>query len=93
MFTNNKETDGFLLFVTVFIVARLGVLLKKSEKISPKVFCAELFIALAMAFGAWHLGLMQGMSYSQTVVYGIFGALGHIHIIKFVAQQAFKKGV
>ncbi len=93
MFTDNKETNGFLLFVAVFIIARLGVLLKKSEKISPKVFCAELFIALALAFGAWHLGLMQGMSYSQTVVYGIFGALGHIHIIKFVAQKKKKKGV
>ncbi|WP_322805311.1 hypothetical protein SO574_23270 (plasmid) [Vibrio alfacsensis] len=92
MFTNDKETNGFLLFVAVFIIARLGVMLKKSEKISPKIFFAELFIALAMAFGAWHLGLMQGMTYSQTVVYGIFGALGHVHIIKFIAQQTFKKG-
>ena len=33
MFTDNKETNGFLLFVAVFIIARLGVLLKKSEKI------------------------------------------------------------
>ncbi len=93
MFTNDKETNGFLLFVAVFITARLGVLLKESEKISLKVFCAELLIAMAMAFGAWHFGLMQGMSYSQTVVYGIFGALGHVHLIKFVVQQAFKKGV
>lgn len=92
MFTNDKETNGFLLFVAVFIIARLGVMLKKSEKISPKIFFAELFIALAMAFGAWHLGLMQGMTYSQTVVYGIFGALGHVHIIKFIAQQTFKRG-
>ncbi|KZX63846.1 hypothetical protein JC606_17895 [Vibrio sp. IB15] len=91
MFSYNKETDGFLLFVVVFIVARLGVFLKKAEKISPQVFIAELFIALALAFGSWHLGLMQGMSYSQTVVYGVFGALGHIHIIKFITQQVFKR--
>ncbi|WP_145993874.1 MULTISPECIES: hypothetical protein [Vibrio harveyi group] len=91
MFTDNKETNGFLMFVFVFIIARLGLLLKKSEKISPKVFFAEFFIALALAFASWHLGLMQGMSYSQTAVYGIFGALGHIHIIKFTFQQVSKK--
>ncbi|GLT16275.1 MULTISPECIES: hypothetical protein [Vibrio] len=93
MLTNDEETNGFWLFVAVFIIARLGVMLKKSEKISPKIFFAEVFIALAMAFGAWHLGLMQGMTYSQIVVYGLFGALGHVHIIRFTVQQAFRKDV
>ncbi|EHZ7344534.1 hypothetical protein J0J26_20585 [Vibrio vulnificus] len=92
MLTNDKETSSALLFVSIFIIARLGVLLKSAEKIPPKLFIGEVLIAIALAFASWHFGLMQGMSFSQTVVYGVGASLGHIHIFKFIAQQTVKRG-
>ncbi|MBV7264333.1 hypothetical protein KCG43_20180 [Photobacterium sp. WH24] len=93
MFSNDKETNSALLFVVIVIIARVGMLLKESEKISTKVFCGELLIAIALAFLSWHFGLMQGMTYSQTVVYGVGASLGHLHILKFIAQQTANRGL
>ncbi|MBD1559613.1 hypothetical protein HC752_21960 [Vibrio sp. S9_S30] len=92
MFTNDQETNSFWVFVALFIIARVGALLKSAEKIPPQVFIGELCVASALAFASWHFGLMQGMTFSQTVVYGIGASLGHIHIFKFIAQQSIKRG-
>lgn len=92
MLSSDKDVNNAVLFVAIFIIARVGVLLKSTENIPPKVFLGELMVALAVAFASWHFGLMQGMSFSQTVVYGIGASLGHIHIFKFIAQQTVKRG-
>ena len=80
--------------VALMIAGSVGRTLISPAKFNTKLFVGEVILSAVVAVLVFHLGLMQGMSFAQMLVFGALSSLGGLRLTQWfikIAQTALSK--